>query len=103
MTDRFETYSFLPPLTPQQIDAHIDQILERHLVPLIEYNDTVNHTHNFWHMWHLPKGAAPTKLLIKKMLGQCAANNPAAYVRLSGYNRQKRTNSISFIVHAPQS
>ena len=103
MDERFETYSFLPPLTPQQVDAHIDQILEQKLVPMIEYNDTTSHTHNFWHVWHLPKGATPTKLLIKKMLGQCAQNHPAAFVRLNGYSRSKRQNTISFIVHAPQS
>ncbi|GEM_PF-5113152 len=102
MTDRFETYSFLPPLNPSDVDAHIDVILERKLVPLIEYNDMSNHVFSMWSMWHLPKGATPTKLLIRKMLNQCTQNNPGAYVRLSGYNKTDRMHSISFIVHAPQ-
>lgn len=102
MTERFETYSFLPPLSQTQIDAHIDQLIERKLVPLIEYNDMDNHIFSLWNLWHLPKGATPTKLLIKKMLGQCAQNNPNAYVRLSGYNKAERKHSMSFIVHSPR-
>ena len=101
MSDRFETYSFLPALTSAEIEAHIDKILELKLVPLIEFNDEDNHF-GLWSMWHLPKGATPTKLLIKKMLGQCAQNNPTAFVRLSGYNKTKRMHSLSFIVHEPQ-
>lgn len=101
MTSRFETYSFLPPPSKEMIDAHIEHMLKKDLVPLIEYSEENTTLHGFWHQWHLPKNTRSSLALVQQMLRQCVHANPQALVRLSGYDTQSRTCEVSFIVRTP--
>ena len=61
---RFETLSYLPPLSDAQITRQIQYILSQGYFPAIEFNETSDPTELYWTMWKLP-------LLMLELLKKC--------------------------------
>lgn len=51
---RTETFSYLPPLTDEQIEKQIAYILRNGWIPAIEYTDRPGPTNHYWTLWKLP-------------------------------------------------
>lgn len=111
MSSRFETFSFLPPLSPAQAQAQADDMLAKGYVPMIEYAENPSMVDVYWQLWPVvsPRAEAATRpatqdvnaSLLMMQIDACARRHPYAYVRLSGYDRQRRVNAVSFIVKTP--
>ena len=51
---RFETMSYLPPLSDAQIERQIAYYLDQGFIPAIEFDETADPTTYYWTMWKLP-------------------------------------------------
>jgi ribulose-bisphosphate carboxylase small chain len=99
------TFSYLPPLTEEEIAAQIRYCLDRGWSISIEFTDDPHPRNVYWDMWAMPMfdltGPAPALL----ELNNCRSEHPEAYVKLSAYDRSKgrQTTALSFIVNRPPS
>ena len=51
---KFETLSYLPPLTDEQVRAEVEYIVAKGWNPAIEHTEPENATGSYWYMWKLP-------------------------------------------------
>jgi ribulose-bisphosphate carboxylase small chain len=98
---RFETFSYLPPLTDEQITAQVGSILELGSIPAIEHTTDPQPRTTYWSMWKLPLFDARTPEAVLAEVNACARANPDAYVRLSAYDTKRRGRVASFLIRRP--
>lgn len=101
MSERFETYAYLAPLTNQQIQAHLEFMLEDNLLPVIEYADSPNGAEIYWHNWPIPVGSKLSVSWLMTQIESCHRRHPYAHIRLSAYNKKQKTITTSFIAKTP--
>lgn len=112
MNSRFETFSFLPPLSPGQIQAQAETLLSNDFIPLIEFSESPAPGETYWQAWHIQlTHASPTAGIktesqltsgtLLTNIDSCARRHPYAYIRLSGYDKEQQQTAMSFIVHTP--
>ena len=51
---KFETLSYLPPLTEEQVRAEVEYIVAKGWNPAIEHTEPENAAGSYWYMWKLP-------------------------------------------------
>lgn len=96
-----ETFSYLPPLTREQVVKQIQYILKNRYIPGVEYTDSPGPANPYWSMWKLPLFAAKSVEDVLTELEACRAANPGCYVKLNGYDPIKQGQIVSFVVHRP--
>jgi len=101
-TRRFETFSFLPPLTEEEIAAQVRHILDRGLIPAIEYTTDPRSRNVFWSMWKLPLFDSRTVEDVVSEVEACAEDHPDSYVKLVGYDRRKQGQVVAFVMRRPR-
>jgi ribulose-bisphosphate carboxylase small chain len=97
------TFSYLPPLSDEQIRAQVDYALEHGWPVAIEYTDDPHPRNVYWNMWETPMFEARDAAAVMLELERCRKANPGIYVRLSAFDRSKgrQTTALSFIVDRP--
>jgi ribulose-bisphosphate carboxylase small chain len=98
---KLETFSYLPPLSTQQVVRQLHYLLRQRLVPAIEYVDRPSARDHYWTMWKLPLFEARAAEEVLAEIEACKAANARSYIKLIGYDRRKQTQAISFVVHRP--
>jgi ribulose-bisphosphate carboxylase small chain len=98
-TLRLETFSYLPELTPEQMEAQIDSILERGLVVAIEHTRRVDPRNHYWTLWGLPLFDVDDPELVLEAIRECRRANPSDYIRVNGYDARRQGQVVSFVVH----
>jgi ribulose-bisphosphate carboxylase small chain len=99
------TFSFLPDLTDEQIEAQIKYSLEHQWAVSIEYTDDVHPRNSYWELWGLP--AFDTKPeeseTILREVRAAREAFPESYIKLIAYDptRGRQTSALSFIVNRP--
>ncbi|MEY3404428.1 MAG: hypothetical protein RLZZ86_4050 [Cyanobacteriota bacterium] len=90
---RYETLSYLPPLSDAQIAKQVQYILNQGYIPAIEFNETSEPTELYWTMWKLPLFGAKSQ--------GCRSQYSNCYIRVVGFDNIKQCQVLSFIVHKP--
>ncbi|HBE17879.1 MAG TPA: ribulose bisphosphate carboxylase small subunit [Cyanobacteria bacterium UBA11149] len=98
---RFETLSYLPPLSDAQIIKQVQYILDQGYIPAIEFSESSEPTQHFWTMWKLPLFAARTAKEVLSEVDACRTDYRDQYVRIVGFDNIKQCQVLSFIVHKP--
>jgi ribulose-bisphosphate carboxylase small chain len=98
---RFETLSYLPPLTDSQIAKQIQYILDKGYIPAVEFNEKSDPEEFFWTMWKLPLFGARSTQEVLSEVQACRSDNSNCYVRVVGFDNVKQCQVLSFIVHKP--
>jgi ribulose-bisphosphate carboxylase small chain len=98
---RLETFSFLPPLTEEQLLRQIGYILDRGLIPAVEHTSEPGPRNVYWSMWGLPLFGTRTVEEVLATVNACAAACPADLVRLIGYDPRRQGQVASFVVRRP--
>jgi len=99
------TFSFLPELTDEQIDAQIKYSLRHGWAMSIEYTDDPHPRNAYWELWGLP--AFDTKEEdSENILREVRAAReafPEHYIKLIAYDptRGRQTTALAFIVNRP--
>jgi ribulose-bisphosphate carboxylase small chain len=99
---RYETLSYLPPLSDAQITRQIQYILTQGYFPAIEFNETSDPTELYWTMWKLPLFNARTPEEVLSEVRACRSDYSNCYIRVVGFDNIKQCQILSFIVHKPR-
>ena len=99
------TFSFLPDLSDEQIEAQVRYMLANGWAVNIEHTDDPHPRNTYWEMWGQPMfdldvtGAVP----VMAALAECRRAHPGLYIRLSAFDSSKGFESLalSFIVQRP--
>jgi ribulose-bisphosphate carboxylase small chain len=100
------TFSFLPDLTDEEIEAQIAYALGQGWAIMQEYTDDPHPRNNLWDMWKQPNfdlepGDAAEAL---QEVNDCRAAYPNHYIKLVAYDPSlgRQTSRLSFIVNRPK-
>jgi ribulose-bisphosphate carboxylase small chain len=99
------TFSFLPELTDEEIEAQISYALGNGWAIGIEYTDDPHPRNPYWEMWGHPLfdlGEGETEEPMR-LLRECRAENPNHYVKVTAYDAAygRQTTALAFIVNRP--
>jgi ribulose-bisphosphate carboxylase small chain len=100
---RYETFSYLPPLTDNQIIAQISYMLEQGFNPGLEFSKDLRPEEYYWTMWKLPFFGCSNPQTVISELRECKQQYPDCYIRVVGFDNIKQCQTMSFIVHKPGS
>lgn len=98
---RYETLSYLPPLTDQQIVKQIQYMISQGYIPAIEFSEDSAPEQHYWTMWKLPlfNCSSPQEVLTE--VRECRQEYSNSYIRVAGFDNIKQCQTISFIVYKP--
>ena len=96
---KFETFSYLPPMTPEQIRKQVEYLVKKGWNPAIEHVEPEHATSNYWYMWKLPLfGETDVKAVLDEALA-CHEANPGNHVRLVGYDNFTQSQGASMVIY----
>jgi len=98
---RYETFSYLPPLTDAQIARQIQYVIEQGYFPCIEFNEDSNAETYYWTMWKLPLFNVTSPQEVLNEVQQCRSEYGNCYIRVVAFDNIKQCQVMSFIVHKP--
>ena len=94
-----ETFSYLPPMTPERLRQQIAYLIESGWSPAIEHTEPEKSMSNFWYLWELPYFGERSVDRVLAELDSCHRANPGHHVRLLGYDNFQQSQGTAFIVH----
>jgi ribulose-bisphosphate carboxylase small chain len=99
------TFSFLPDLTDEQMEAQLRYALEHHWAISIEYTDDVHPRNAYWELWGLPVFDTKVEDVDNIMREVRAAREafPDHYIKVIAYDPTytRQTTALAFIVNRP--
>lgn len=98
---RYETLSYLPPLTDQQIAKQIDYMLDQGYIPAIEFEENPSPADHHWTLWKLPLFNVSSPQEVLNEVRQCRQEYANSYIRVVGFDNIKQCQTVSFIVYKP--
>jgi len=101
---RHGAFSYLPPLTDEDIKKQVAYALENGWAVNIEFTNDPHPRNVYWEMWKLPFFDAKDGETILTELKACRKANPSAYIRVNAFDRSygKQTTRLSFLVQRPE-
>ena len=94
-----ETFSFLPPLTQQEVYSQINFMLAQGLTPAIEHESPTAAASCYWTMWKLPFFGEKDLNAVVAELEACHRTYPDHHVRLIGYDSYTQSQGVCFVVY----
>jgi ribulose-bisphosphate carboxylase small chain len=99
------TFSFLPDLTDEQIEAQIHYALSHGWAISVEYTDDPHPRNAYWELWNLPLfDLRPDQAdVAMREVQACRERFPDHYVKLIAYDSRytRQTTALAFIVNRP--
>ncbi|MGH2873764.1 MAG: ribulose bisphosphate carboxylase small subunit [Solirubrobacteraceae bacterium] len=99
------TFSFLPDLSDEQIEAQIRYSLTHGWAMSVEYTDDPHPRNSYWEMWGQPLFDLRIEEsgVVLREVRACREAHPRHYVKLIAYDasRGRQTTALSFIVNRP--
>ena len=96
-----ETFSYLPPMTDEQITAQIQYILDNGWFPGVEYTNDPGPQNSYWNFWKLPFFNAKKTEDVLAEINACKKVNPNSYIKITGYDNIRQGQVLSFVVYRP--
>ncbi|CAI9767285.1 unnamed protein product [Fraxinus pennsylvanica] len=110
---KYETLSYLPDLTREQLLKEIDYLIRSKWIPCLEFElehgfvYRENHRSpgyydgRYWVMWKLPMYGCTDAVQVLNEVDNCVKEYPTAFVRIIGFDNVRQVQCISFIAHKP--
>ncbi len=96
---KFETFSYLPPMTPEQTRKQIEYIVSKGWNPGIEHTEPENAAGNYWYMWKLPMFGETDVDAILDEIEACHVAHPGNHVRLLGFDNFSQSAGAAMVIH----
>ncbi|XP_062107359.1 ribulose bisphosphate carboxylase small subunit, chloroplastic-like [Humulus lupulus] len=112
---KFETLSYLPPLSVESLLKEVEYLLRNGWVPCLEFtiNDPfVSRDNNrspgyydgrYWTMWKLPMFGCTDATQVIGEVEEAKKEYPDAHIRIIGFDNNRQVQCISFIAYKPPS
>lgn len=95
---KFETFSYLPSLTEDQIRRQVEYIVKHGWNPAFEHTEP-EHAHlDYWYMWKLPMFGETDVDRILAEAELCRQANPSHHVRLMGYDNRRQSQGACMVI-----
>ncbi|KAL6295057.1 hypothetical protein ACE6H2_003199 [Prunus campanulata] len=110
---KFETLSYLPPLSAESLAKEVDYLLRNNWVPTLEFelgnpfvhrengNSPGYYDGRYWTMWKLPLFGCTDSSQVLKELDEASTTYPNAFIRIIGFDNVRQTQCVSFIAYKP--
>lgn len=97
------TFSYLPPLTDEEIKAQIQYSIDNGWALAVEFTDDPHPRNVYWEMWDLPMFDVVDAAAVMSEINRCREAYPNHYVRVSAYDASlgRQTTALAFIVNRP--
>jgi len=95
---KFETFSYLPELTPEQIRAQVKYIVAKGWNAAIEHTEPQNATSHYWYMWKLPMFGETDVDRILAEAEACHKAHPKNHVRLIGFDNYAQSKGAEMVI-----
>eukprot|EP00878_Enallax_costatus_P000330 GHUV01000407.1.p1 GENE.GHUV01000407.1~~GHUV01000407.1.p1 ORF type:complete len:184 (+),score=40.76 GHUV01000407.1:55-552(+) len=117
----FETFSYLPPLSDDQIARQVDYIVNNGYTPCLEFSMpedayvssgssirfgavSANYFDNrYWTMWKLPMFGCTDPVQVLREIDNATKAFPNAYIRMCAFDANRQVQVASMLVHRPSS
>ena len=96
---KFETFSYLPEMSADQIRQQVEFIVSKGWNPAIEHTEPENAFSSYWYMWKLPMFGETD---VDRILGEAEAAHkahPGNHVRLIGYDNFAQSQGASMVIY----
>lgn len=96
-------FSFLPPLTDDEIRAQVDYAIDNGWALSIEWTDDPHPRNVYWNMWDHPMFEIKDGAAVIYELTQCRKANPNTYIKVNAFDNTRGVESMvmSYIVNRP--
>jgi len=98
-TRKFETFSYLPAMTDDEIRKQVAYIVSKGWNPAVEHIEPEYLMDNYWYMWKLPLFGETDIDTILNECKACKDANPGNHVRLIGYDNFKQSQGASMVIY----
>ena len=97
------TFSYLPPLSDDEIRAQIQYGIDQGWAVAIEFTDDIHPRNVYWEMWGFPDFDAKDAAAGLFEVNRCREAYPNHYIRVTLYNPKltKQTIGLQFMVNRP--
>jgi ribulose-bisphosphate carboxylase small chain len=97
-------FSFLPPLTDDQIKAQIGYALKQGWALNVEYTDDPHPRNTYWEMWCQPMFDTKDPAAVMLEVTECRKVYGNMYIKVNAYDntRWRESVAMSFIVNRPK-
>ncbi|XP_055825778.1 ribulose bisphosphate carboxylase small subunit, chloroplastic 2 [Solanum dulcamara] len=111
---KYETLSYLPDLTDEQLLKEIEYLLRSGWVPCLEFeleHGFIYREHHkspgyydgrYWTMWKLPMYGCTDATQVLNEVRECKKEYPQAWVRIIGFDNVRQVQCISFLADKPE-
>ncbi len=96
---QFETFSYLPPLSADQIRRQAQYIVSQGWSPTIEHIEPEYALKRYWRLWKLPLFGETDVARILAEADACRQANPGHHVRLSGYDNRAQCQGAALVIY----
>ncbi|KAI4335409.1 hypothetical protein L6164_014054 [Bauhinia variegata] len=111
---KFETLSFLPPLSDDNIAKEIDYMLNKGWIPCLEFDHVGGirrensqmpgyYDGRYWTLWKLPMFGCTDSSQVLNEIHECKKAFPNAYIRCLAFDNQRHMQAMAFIIQKPAS
>ncbi|KAK6793484.1 hypothetical protein RDI58_006937 [Solanum bulbocastanum] len=111
---KYETLSYLPDLSEEQLLKEIQYLLNKGWVPCLEFETEhgfVYREHHkspgyydgrYWTMWKLPMFGCTDAVQVLAEVQEAKKAYPQAWIRIIGFDNVRQVQCISFIAYKPE-
>lgn len=96
---RFETFSYLPSMSSEDIRAQITYMIQQGWNPAIEHCDPKDSFNYYWFMWKLPFFGEQSVDSVLQEVEACHREYPNHHIRLLAYDNYTQSQGTSFVVY----
>ena len=96
---KYETFSYLPSLSPEEIREQIKYIVNQGWNPAVEHVEPQRSFNHYWYMWKLPMFGEQSVDRILAELEACHREHPGHHIRLIGYDNYSQCQGTAFVVY----
>ena len=99
-TQRYETFSYLPPMKPEQVRRQIAYAIAQGWNPAVEHTERgTAATSSFWYMWKLPLFGEQNVDAVLTEVEACHREFPNHVVRFVAYDNYSQSQGLAFVVY----
>jgi ribulose-bisphosphate carboxylase small chain len=95
---KFETFSYLPAMTSDQIKKQVEYLVSKGWNPAIEHIEPEYLMDSYWYMWKLPMFGETDVAKVLAEAEACHKANPNNHVRLIGYNNFNQSQGAAMVI-----
>ena len=95
---KFETFSYLPEMTKEQIRKQVEYIVSKGCNPAIEHTEPENAFSHYWYMWKLPMFGETNVDTILAEAEACHKAHPKNHVRLVGFDNFAQSKGAEMVI-----